>query len=39
VRHHDTEYDELLMSGLDRTLARDHVRDQAKAVLDGWRHG
>jgi 2-phosphoglycerate kinase len=29
----------LLMSGLDRTLARDHVRDQVKAVLDEWRHG
>jgi hypothetical protein len=39
VRHHDTGYDELLMSGLDRTLARDHVRDQVNAVLDAWRHG
>ncbi len=38
VRHQDTGYDELLMSGLDRPLARDHVRDQVKAVLDEWRH-
>ncbi len=38
VRHQDTGYDDLLMSGLDRTLARDHVRDQVKTVLDEWRH-
>ena len=38
VRHQDTRYDELLMSGLDRTLARDHVRDHVNAVLDQWRH-
>jgi hypothetical protein len=38
VRHQDTGYDELLMSGLDRALARDHVRDQVKTVLDKWRH-
>jgi hypothetical protein len=31
VRHQDTGYDELLMSGLDRTLARDHVRDQCQS--------
>jgi len=39
VRHQDTPYDELLMSGRDRTLAREHVRDQVNAVLDQWRHG
>ena len=39
VRHQDTGYDELLMSGLDRTIARDHVRDQVNAILDQWRHG
>jgi hypothetical protein len=27
VRHQDTGYDELLMSGVDRASARDHVRD------------
>ena len=39
VRHQDTEYDELLMSGVDRATARDRVRDQVTAVLDQWRHG
>ena len=38
VRHHDTGYDELLMSGVDRATARDRVRDQVNAVLDEWRH-
>lgn len=37
VRHQHTEYDELLMSGLDRTAARAGVRDAVQAVLDGWR--
>ena len=39
VRHQDTGYDELLMSGVDRALARDRVRDQVNAILDQWRHG
>ena len=39
VRHQDTGYDELLMSGVDRATARDRVRDQVTAVLDQWRHG
>ena len=39
VRHQDTGYDELLMSGVDRASARDHVRDQVNAVLDEWRQG
>ena len=38
VRHQDTGYDELLMSGVDRATARDRVRDQVNAVLDQWRH-
>ena len=38
VRHQDTGYDQLLMSGLDRTLARAHVRDQVNTVPDQWRH-
>ena len=37
VRHQDTEYDELLMSGVDRATARDRVREQVTAVLDQWR--
>ena len=37
VRHEDTGYDALLMSGVDRTTARDRVRDQVDGVLDRWR--
>jgi len=37
VRHEDTRYDELLMSGLARELARAQVRDEVVRVLDGWR--
>jgi hypothetical protein len=37
VRHEDTAYDELLMSGIDRAEARDRVRDDVTRVLDAWR--
>lgn len=37
VRHQDTRYDELLMSGIDRGLARAQVRPDVDRVLDGWR--
>ena len=37
VGHEDTRYDELLMSGLARELARAQVRDEVLRVLDGWR--
>ena len=37
VRHEDTRYDELLMSGVARELARAQVRDEVVRVLDGWR--
>jgi len=37
VRHEDTRYDELLMSGVERELARAQVRDEVARVLDGWR--
>jgi hypothetical protein len=41
VRHEDTSYDELLMSGVDRVDARQRVRNQVQDVLDQWRvpHG
>jgi hypothetical protein len=38
VRHEDTPYDELLMSGIDRGQARTEVRAAMRALLDGWRH-
>jgi hypothetical protein len=37
IRHHDTPYDELLMSGLDRETARQEVRDHVSRTLDAWR--
>ena len=37
VRHEDTRYDELLMSGVDRAEARDHVRPDVDRVLESWR--
>lgn len=37
VRHQDTRYDALLMSGVGRDQARAEVRWQVAAVLDGWR--
>ena len=39
VRHIDTRYDELLMSGVDRETARDQVRDQVEDILSSWRDG
>jgi hypothetical protein len=37
VRHGDTDYDQLLMSGLSRTEARDRVRSEVHRILDAWR--
>jgi hypothetical protein len=37
VRHEDTRYDELLMSGMDRAEARDRVWLDVERVLETWR--
>jgi hypothetical protein len=37
VRHIDTDYDDLLMSGVGRETARDQVFGSVEDVLDGWR--
>jgi len=37
VRHVDTRYDALLMSGVRREQARDRVRADIDRVLEGWR--
>jgi hypothetical protein len=37
VRHHLTNYDELLARGYDRFEAREMVRDEVERVLDAWR--
>jgi hypothetical protein len=37
VRHEDTDYDGLLMAGVDRADARHRIRDAVDAVLERWR--
>jgi hypothetical protein len=37
IRHEDTRYDDLLMSGLDRDTARLEVVDAVTQALDTWR--
>jgi hypothetical protein len=39
IRHEDTAYDELLMSGVPREQARERIRDDIDRVLDRWRRG
>ena len=39
VRHIDTGYDDLLMSGVDRDSARMQVFDRVEDVLNAWRDG
>jgi hypothetical protein len=37
VRHRKTRYDDLLMSGTDRSAVRALVADEVRGVLDAWR--
>jgi hypothetical protein len=37
VRHEDTCYDELLMSGVPRTAARDQVSAEVQRILTSWQ--
>ncbi len=37
VRHRDTRYDELLMSGVERQAARAQVSDDIAGTIDAWR--
>jgi len=37
IRHQHTDYDEQLMRGEERTLAREAVRARVNEVLDSWR--
>jgi hypothetical protein len=39
VRHVDTDYDDLLMAGVDRDDARDRVCDRVDHILATWRDG
>jgi hypothetical protein len=36
VRHQDTDYDSLLMSGVSRDVARDRIRPDIDRVLASW---
>ena len=36
IRHTRTDYDELLINGLDRALARERVADRVEAILTAW---
>ncbi|MDO9303224.1 MAG: DUF2293 domain-containing protein [Anaerolineales bacterium] len=37
VRHAETNYDELLAQGMDRSLARNEVIDEIDKVLENWK--
>jgi hypothetical protein len=37
VRHLNTDYDDLLMSGIDRETARSQVYDRVEEILSAWR--
>jgi hypothetical protein len=39
VRHVDTDYDDLLMSGVDRESARAQVNKRVEDVVNAWRDG
>ena len=39
VRHVDTDYDALLMSGADRESARAQVHKRVEDVVNAWRDG
>jgi hypothetical protein len=37
IRHTHSDYDALLASGVERSLARDEVADQVRSILAAWR--
>jgi hypothetical protein len=37
IRHLDTDYDDLLMAGMERQAARDRIHSAIDAVLERWR--
>ena len=39
VRHAETNYDELLLNGIERREARDKVYSKVSRILDRWEHG
>jgi hypothetical protein len=39
VRHAETNYDELLLKGIERLDAREKVYPEVSRILDRWEHG
>ncbi len=39
VRHAETNYDDLLLKGIDRREARERVYPKVSGILDRWKHG
>ncbi len=37
LRHEDTDYDRMLMSGVDRAVARERIRADIDRLLENWR--
>ncbi|MGY4749805.1 DUF2293 domain-containing protein [Pannonibacter sp. Q-1] len=37
LRHHHTDYDTLLLTGIDREEARRRVQPRVNAMIDSWR--
>jgi hypothetical protein len=37
IRHRHTQYDELLVSGVDRVTARQRIADRVEEILERWR--
>jgi hypothetical protein len=39
VRHAETDYDELLLKGIERRDVRENVYSKVSKMLDRWKHG
>jgi hypothetical protein len=39
VRHAETNYDDMLLKGIDRREARENVYSKVSDILDRWKHG
>jgi hypothetical protein len=39
VRHAETNYDDLLLKGIERWEAREKVYSKVSRILDRWEHG
>jgi hypothetical protein len=38
VRHAETNYDDLLLKGIERREARENVYSKVSKILDRWKH-